>query len=111
MPQLIDLDLLGSTHSFDAQLADTDAYLDAMARELAGLVCPSADLSGWPAAAKPLESTDLGSAGRYDLPDAYSLPAEGSLEADLGRLVADLETQARRARRGRWINLVMALPA
>jgi len=111
MPQLIDLDLLGTTHEWGSLDADDDAHLDALARDLAGLVCPAAELLVWPQVAMPLETTDLSLAGRHKLPDAYSLPADGCLEADLGRLIADLETQVRRARRGRWINQVMALPA
>jgi hypothetical protein len=115
MPQLIDLDSLDTSLDGDFRAASQDSRLDSLAHDLADLVCPPSALGAWRAADKVLlaespSGPTLQAAGHYELPDAYSFTATTRIEADLARLMADLETEVRRARRGRWIAQVMALP-
>ena len=106
------LDALGTSLDIDSSHL-VDEQLDALAGDLAALVCPTT-WRVWPAHTLAAVKTDSQAcrlpAERYYLPNGYSFPADAQLSADLDRLIADLQKALRRVQRDRWLARVVALP-
>lgn len=109
--QLIDLESLRTFD--DAESCHLhDDRLDALASDLAELICPTVWRVWSDTDSNVAQEHGCPSAfGRYELPDGYSLSTEGRLVGDLEQLMADLQFAVRRAKRDRWLSQVVALPA